>query len=88
MNFITARFKIILLCLLMGLFAACGRKIIYEQIPLELCPHPQAPTLPCVQGKLEDEITQRILIERERQVRAYVERLRMSVDCYEKQVKK
>lgn len=77
-------FFIMVLCFFLS---ACGQvKTVYEQIPMELCPHAPAPVLPRVRGDLENEITQRILIEREKQVRAYVERLRMTVECYEKQV--
>lgn len=71
------------------LLAACGVKerIVYQTLPLQICPVPLPPELPKVLGNLEDEETQVILIERERQVRSYIKRLRKSLECYERQVK-
>lgn len=70
------------------LLAACGAKerIVYQTLPLQICPVPLPPELPKVLGNLEDEETQELLYERELQIRDYIKRLENTVLCYEKQV--
>lgn len=94
MNCTTSLYKSLkyLCCFLLACFAlagcAGGKSIVYRQIPLELCPSPLAPNLPKVQGELSDRQTVLVLLEREKQVRSYIARLRKSLECYEKQVRK
>ena len=75
----------ILFCLLF--LQACGhREPVYIVRSLDLCPHPVKPELPKVPDDLADEKTQKILYERELQIRDYIKRLENTVLCYEKQI--
>ncbi len=82
--------KILSMMLAAFLLVACGAKerIVYQTLSLQLCPVPLPPELPKVLGNFEDEETQVILIEREKQIRSYIKRLKRSLECYENQVKK
>ncbi len=75
-----------LLCSIFLQACSTQKEIIYTQIPLAVCPEPKVPQLPQVTGDLANETTIRILIEREKQVRSYIVRLRKSLECYNKQV--
>lgn len=89
MSFSIHLYKKILCMMFAAFLLGCGVKerIVYQTLPLQICPVPLPPELPKVLGNLEDEETQVILIERERQVRSYIKRLRKSLECYERQVK-